>query len=66
MTVREIGQLIKERRKMYNLSTIELADNAGVSLTLLKQVESGNRNPTLDSLNAILDVIGLELNIDEK
>ncbi len=66
MTVREIGQLIKERRKMYNLSTIELADNAGVSLTLLKQVESGNRNPTLDSLNAILDVIGFELNIEEK
>lgn len=66
MTVREIGQLIKERRKVYNLSTIELADNAGVSLTLLKQVESGNRNPTLDSLNAILDVIGLELNISEK
>lgn len=66
MTVREIGQLIKERRKVYNLSTIELADNAGVSLTLLKQVESGNRNPTLDSLNAILDVIGFELNIDEK
>ena len=66
MTVREIGQLIKERRKVYNLSTIELADNAGVSLTLLKQVESGNRNPTLDSLNAILDVIGFELNIEEK
>ncbi len=66
MTVREIGQVIKERRKLYNLSTRELADNASVSLTLLKQVESGNRNPTLESLSAILDVIGLELKVDEK
>ena len=66
MKVREIGQVIKERRKLYNLSTRELADNAGVSLTLLKQVESGNRNPTLESLSAILDVIGLELKVDEK
>jgi len=66
MTVREIGQVIKERRKLYNLSTRELADNASVSLTLLKQVESGKRNPTLNSLSAILDVIGLELKVDEK
>lgn len=38
-----------------------LAEMAGVNLRTLKQFERGKGNPTLDTLQKLADVVGLEL-----
>jgi transcriptional regulator with XRE-family HTH domain len=39
---------------------------SGVSLRTVKQFESGKGNPTLDTLQKIADVLGLELKLEIK
>ncbi len=53
--------IIKERRKSLDITQDSLADLAGVGLRTLKEFESGNGNPSLDTLEKIADALGLEL-----
>lgn len=59
----EIGQIIKERRDLLNITQKDLAEIVGVSLRSLVDIESGNGNPTIDQLSKILNALGLALKI---
>ena len=61
MNVLEIGKMLVERRKVLRITQQELADLAGVSVHTISNLESGKGNPTLASLCAVTDVLGLEL-----
>jgi transcriptional regulator with XRE-family HTH domain len=54
-------QSIKNRREDLQVTQEDLADLSGVGLRTLKQFESGKGNPTLQTLQKIADVLGLEL-----
>lgn len=54
-------QTIKQRREILQVSQETLAELAGVGLRTLKQLESGNGNPTLLTLQKIADVLGMEV-----
>ncbi|TMU50770.1 helix-turn-helix domain-containing protein [Flagellimonas algicola] len=56
-----IGKSIKERRKALKVTQPQLAALAGVSVTTLYQIERGQGNPTLDTLDKIADVLGMEV-----
>lgn len=66
MVVSEIGSFIKNRRKSLRVTQPNLAAIAGISVNTLCKVERGQSNPSLESLIKILDVLGLELNIEIK
>ena len=56
------GDKIKELRKNLKLSQKELADQCGLSISYIQQIESGKKNnPSLEALTAIADV--LQVNI---
>ena len=57
---------IKERRETLRISQERLAELSGVGLRTLKHFESGKGNPTVNTLEKIADVLGMELKLEVK
>ncbi len=57
----DIVKEIKARRDMLGVTQSVLAELSGVGLRTLKQFESGKGNPTLQTLEKLCDVLGLEV-----
>ena len=66
MNQREIGTIIKERRKHLGVNQQTLADLAGVGINTLVAIERGEGNPQLATLLTILETLGLETDIHVK
>ncbi|MBR1682468.1 MAG: helix-turn-helix transcriptional regulator [Bacteroidaceae bacterium] len=63
MNAKELGNIIKERRKHLGVNQQTLADLAGVGLNTLVAIERGEGNPQLSTLLTILDTLGLQMDI---
>ena len=61
-----IGERIKQRRKMLNITQEQLADIAEVGINTLTKIERDEGNPTLKVLLKVLDTLGLEIKITIK
>lgn len=61
-----IVDTLKTRRKMLSVTQETLAEISGVSLRTLKDVESGKGNPTLETLQKLADVLGMEVTLQVK
>lgn len=55
------GDLIKERRAVLGLTQQGLSDYTGLSVRIIKSIEAEKGNPSLNTLEKIADVLGLEL-----
>lgn len=63
MNYQEIGEVIKDRRKSLNITQSTLAALADVGLNTLVSIERGNGNPKLLTLLALLDTLGLKIDV---
>lgn len=61
MHYQDLINTIKERRDNLRVNQEDLAKLSGVGLRTLKQFESGKGNPTLHTIQKIVDVLGLEI-----
>lgn len=61
-----IGSIIKERRALLGISQQDLADFSGIGISTIKDLERGVGNPSLQTLQKILDVVGMEIIIQRK
>ena len=59
----DIIETLKKRRITLQVNQETLAMLSGVGLRTVKQFESGKGNPTLETLQKIADVLGLELHL---
>ena len=66
MLVDTIGKTIRQRRKALKITQSDLAELAGISVNSLYKIERGEANPTLDLVEKIAEVLGLELKIEVK
>jgi len=66
MLVGKLGTIIKTRRKELGISQLILAEIADVSKNTVYKLERGLSNPTVEVLEKLMDVLGLELFIDIK
>jgi transcriptional regulator with XRE-family HTH domain len=66
MHFEELVKIIKERRDALQVTQESLAQLSGVGLRTLKQFESGKGNPTLQTLQKIADVLGMEVSLKLK
>ncbi|HTN06933.1 helix-turn-helix domain-containing protein [Agriterribacter sp.] len=66
MLVRDVGTAIKKRRKALKITQPHLAELAGISVNSLYKIERGDANPTLDLVEKIADVLGLEIKLEVK
>ena len=61
--MKNIGKIIKARRKMLGLRQDQLADIAGVGINTLTKIERGEGNPSIETLKKVLHSLGLELSV---
>ncbi|MCD4723401.1 MAG: helix-turn-helix domain-containing protein [Bacteroidales bacterium] len=66
MLVSDLGKAIKQRRKELRITQPHLAELAEVSTNTLYKLERGQSNPSLDVLNKIVEVLGMELKLEVK
>ena len=66
LTTIKIGKTIKQRRKELNLELKDLQDYSGVNYVSISEIENGKANPTIKTLEKLLDVLGMELDIKVK
>lgn len=57
----DIGEIIKERRKEFGITQNDLAKLAEININTLTQIERGEGNPTVRTLEKVLRIIGMEL-----
>ncbi|MEH0153257.1 helix-turn-helix transcriptional regulator [Limibacter armeniacum] len=57
---------IKQRRETLGITQQDLAELSGVALRTLKAIENGKGNPTLSTIQKLLEVLGLEIVIQVK
>ena len=62
----DIGTMIKERRTLLGISQQDLSDYSGVGISTIKDLERGVGNPSLQTLQKILDVVGMEMVLQVK
>jgi y4mF family transcriptional regulator len=66
MDNQQIGKTIQQRRTYLNLTQKDLAEMAGITFKSISEIELGIRNPSINTLNRILEVLGLELSVQIK
>jgi transcriptional regulator with XRE-family HTH domain len=57
----DVGMRIKFLRTEKNISVNKLANLAGISQSYLRDIELGNKNPTVLLLSEICDTLGISL-----
>lgn len=53
-----IGDFVKMKRKQLGLTQEDLAENAGVALTVVRKIEQGKDNLSLTKVNQVLILFG--------
>lgn len=62
----EIGNILRNRRQTLRTTQQALAEMSGVSVRMIKAIEGGYANPSIATLEKILNVLGLQLVISDK
>lgn len=57
----DLKEVMKSRRKTLSISQLDLAEMAEVSLATVKDIERGKGNPSLATVNKIIEVLGMEM-----
>ncbi|MUP46483.1 XRE family transcriptional regulator [Gramella sp. BOM4] len=64
--IQQIGRIIQERRDHMRITQKQLADMADIGINTLYKIETGQANPTFESLQRITDILGLEITLQVK
>lgn len=64
MHLLELGNILKDRREVLNITQRDLAELSNVSLRTLKSIESGTSNPTFQTLAKLTEVLGMEIKLE--
>ena len=59
----EVGSILRNRRQTLRTTQQTLSDMSGVSVRMIKAIEGGYANPSIATLEKILNVLGLQLTI---
>jgi transcriptional regulator with XRE-family HTH domain len=66
MNIEQIGELIRARRSTLGVDQRTLSEISGVAVHTLSNIEAGGGNPTITTLNRILEALGMEVHVRVK
>lgn len=61
MAETKLSRFVKEKRKMYHLTQVELSYRSGVGLRFIRDLEQGKSTLRMDKVNQVLAMFGAEL-----
>jgi len=61
MDKRQIATFIKKRRKQLEITQQDLALLSGISTRKLSDIETSHGTTTIDTLNKVCDILGVEI-----
>lgn len=64
MNTEHIGDLIRKRRASLQIDQRTLSEISGIAVHTLSNIEAGAGNPTLATLNRVLDALGMEIRVE--
>lgn len=56
-----LSKFVKEKRKLVNLTQVELSKKAGVGLRFVRDLEQGKKTLRMDKVNQVLQLFAYEL-----
>jgi len=60
-----IADFVKTRRKLFNLTQVELSQKAGVGLRFVRELEQGKETLRLDKVNQVLSLFSHQVGVVE-
>lgn len=60
----DVASVLREARQQAGLSQVALAERAGTSQATISAYESGRKQPSVDTLQRLLDAMGLQLTVE--
>ncbi|MDP8202494.1 MAG: helix-turn-helix domain-containing protein [Candidatus Tenebribacter burtonii] len=66
MIIKNFGEIIKQRRKILAINQLDLSEISEVALHTISDIESGKGNPTLQVMNKICEILGLQIIFEVK
>lgn len=66
MTLQEVGEAIRLRRKELHMTQRQLAEKADIDYQTVSTLENGYKGPRWDTLMMVTDVLGLEVKVVRK
>ena len=57
----ELSKFVKEKRKEYGLTQVDLSQKSGVGLRFVRELEQGKETLRLDKVNQVLALFGAEM-----
>ncbi len=61
MAQTRLSKYVKEMRKRYGLTQVDLSEKSGVGLRFVRELEQGKPTLRLDKVNKILELFGSEV-----
>lgn len=61
METSSLVKYVKQMRKQYNLTQVELSEKSGVGLRFVRELEQGKQTLRLDKVNQVLALFGTEV-----
>ena len=59
--VNVIADFVKEMRRQFGLTQVDLADKSGVGLRFVRELEQGKQTLRLDNVNQVLGLFGRQV-----
>jgi y4mF family transcriptional regulator len=56
-----LAKVVKEKRKVHNLTQLDLSQKSGLGLRLIREIEQGKTSMRMDKVNQLLNLFGMEL-----
>ena len=57
----KIQEVMKLQRKALGITQQDLADMSEIAISTIKKIESGKGNPSLSTIEKIMDILGMEV-----
>jgi y4mF family transcriptional regulator len=61
MEYQSLSKYVKQMRKQYGLTQVDLSEKSGVGLRFIRELEQGKQTLRMDKVNQVLILFGTEL-----